>query len=431
MARASLGAALLPVLTRRRLVVRKDHRRFGWLTKGLAVTQQSDEGNGRAVDARIIASDRAPRTAYQRARESVPKHENDVIVGRRCDVEEVLRHPELYSSAGRRPVGNVRPLCPVELDPPAHSAWRAALDPLFAPNQVGDLASSITRLAEGLIDGFAGEPEIDFTTQFSVPFPAQVLMTLLGLPLDDLPWLLDLKDGVVRPNRALGKPLDDPQVIAYQTTMGAEVYDYFGTALDFRQGTRTDDLLSRLLEVEVDGQRLSRESVLDVCFGLLVEGITPMSAALDCIFARLAEHPESRDAVAANPRQALEELLRWEAPVTFVTRTAVENTALGGCPISAGQRVFVLLSAANIDPVESRDADILRWNRQINRHLTFGAGIHRCLGSHLARLELSIALREWHARIPHYFIKEPTDLAFTAGVRTVDRFPMRLGRRQS
>jgi len=398
------------------------------VTRGLAVTQQSEEGNGRAVHARITGSARAPRPAYQRPRESALTQQEDVIVGRRCDVEEVLRHPELYSSAGRRPVGNVRPLCPVELDPPAHSVWRAALDPLFAPNQVGELARSITGLAAELIGGFADEPEIDFAAQFSVPFPAQVLMTLLGLPLDDLAWLLDLKEGVIRPNRALGKPLDDPEVIAYQTTMSAEVYDYFGTALDARQGARTDDLLSRLLDVEVDGQQLSRDSLLDVCFGLLVEGINPMSAALDCVFARLAEHPEFRGAVMANPRQALEELLRWEAPVTFVTRTAVTDTALGGCPISAGQRVFVLLSAANIDPVESRDADVLRWNREVNRHLAFGAGIHRCLGSHLARLELSIALREWHARIPHYFFKEPTDLAFTTGVRTVDRFPMRLGR---
>ena len=398
------------------------------MTKGLAVTQQSDEANGRAVHAPIIGSARAPRPAYHRPSKSAPTQQKDVIVGRRCDVEEVLRHPELYSSAGRRPVGNVRPLCPVELDPPAHSAWRAALDPLFAPNQVGELARSITGLAAELIRGFADEPEIDFAAQFSVPFPAQVLMTLLGLPLDDLAWLLDLKEGVIRPNRALGKPLDDPEVIAYQTTMSAEVYDYFGTALDARQGTRTDDLLSRLLDVEVDGQQLSRDSLLDVCFGLLVEGINPMSAALDCVFARLAEHPEFRDALIANPRQALEELLRWEAPVTFVTRTAVTDTVLGGCPISARQRVFVLLSAANIDPVESRDADVLRWNREANRHLAFGAGVHRCLGSHLARLELSIALREWHARIPHYFVTEPTDLAFTTGVRTVDRFPMRLGR---
>jgi cytochrome P450 len=398
------------------------------VTKGLAVTHQSDEEKRRAIRARVTGSPRPPRQTYQRPRESAPKQQKDVIVGRRCDVEEVLRHPEIYSSAGRASVGSARPMCPVELDPPTHSAWRAALDPLFAPNQVGEFASSIARLAAGLIDGFAGEPEIDFATEFSVPFPGQVLMMLLGLPLEDLPWLLDLKDGVTRPNRALGKPQDDPEVISYQTMMTTEAYHYFGTALDTRQGDPTDDLLSRLLEVEVDGQRLSREALLDVCFGLLVEGINPMSAALDCVFARLATYPEFRDAVAANPRQALEELLRWEAPVTFVTRTAVTNTVLGGCSISAGQQVFVLLSAANVDPVENCDADVLRWNREVNRHLAFGAGVHRCLGSHLARLELSIALREWHARIPHYFIDRSTDLAFITGVRTVDRFPMHLGR---
>jgi cytochrome P450 len=366
--------------------------------------------------------------AHRQAGESAFAPEGAVVVSTRREVEEVLRQPENYSSAGRLRLGNGRPLRPVELDPPAHAAWRAALDPLFAPNGVGDLAKTITGLAAHLIDGFAGEPEIDFAARFSVPFPAQVLMTLLGLPLDDLPWFLDLKDGVVQPNRALGKPLDDPEVIAYQTTMTAEVYDYFGAALDQRSDERADDVLSRLLDIEIDGEPVSRDALLDVCFGLLVEGIDPMSAALDCAFACLAEHPEFRDEVMGTPRQALEELLRWETPVTFVERTAVTDAMLGGCPVSAGQRVLVLLSAANIDPTEGADAGAVQWNRRVNRHLAFGTGIHRCLGSHLARLELSIALREWHSRIQHYSVKRPRELVFTPGVRTVDRFPIRLGR---
>ena len=351
-----------------------------------------------------------------------------VVVARRCEVEAVLRDPEVYSSASQSRLGNGRALRPVELDPPVHSAWRAALDPLFAPSRVGDLAQAISGLAAGLIDGFAHESEIDFAARFSVPFPALVLMTLLGLPLDDLAWLLDLKDGVIRPNRAIGRPLDDAEVIDYQTTMSAAVYEYFGAALDSREDERTDDLLSRLLDVEIDGRRLSRDLLLDVCFALLVEGIAPVSAALDCSFACLAEHPEVRAAVMANPRQALEELLRWETPVMFVERTATKDAVLGGCPISAGQRVLALLGAANVDPVESPDAGVLRWNREVNPHLAFGAGIHRCLGSHLARLQLSIALREWHARISHYSVERSAELAFAPGVRTVDRFPMQLGR---
>jgi cytochrome P450 len=391
------------------------------------VTRPPGERDRHLVSAQIVRSVPAPREAYQRLRSTGRADQADVIVGRRCDVENVLRHAERYSSAGRPPRGNLRPVCPVDLDPPEHTAWRAALDPLFSPTRVGELTGSITRLATDLIRGFAGEPEIDFATRFSVPFPAQVLMTLFGLPLDDLAWFLDLKDGVTRPNRVLGKPLDDPEVFAYRERMTAEAYAYFGVALDAREGHRKDDLLSHLLDVDVEGRRLSREALLDVCLGLLIEGIDPVSAALDCIFARLAQHPDFRDAVKSTPRQALEELLRWESPVTFVSRNAVADTSLGGCPVSAGQRLLVLLSAANIDAVEGADVGVLRWNREVNRHLAFGTGIHRCLGSHLARLELSIALREWHSRIPHYAVDRPADLAFAPGVRTVDWFPMRLG----
>jgi cytochrome P450 len=391
------------------------------------VTRPPGERYGRLVSAQTVQSVRAPRPTYRRLLNTGRGEQEDVIVGRRCEVEEVLRHAERYSSAGRPPRGNVRPVCPVDLDPPEHTALRAALDSLFSPTRVGALTRSITRLAADLIKGFAGEPKIDFATQFSVPFPAKVLMTLFGLPLDDLAWFLDLKDGVTRPNRALGKPLDDPEVLAYRATMTPEAYAYFRAALDARQRERADDLLGRLLDVEVDGERLSREALLDVCLGLLIEGINPVSAALDCIFAGLAAHPDFRDAVKSTPRQALEELLRWETPVTFVSRTAVADTTLGGCPVSAGQRLLVLLSAANVDAVEGADVGVLRWDREVNRHLAFGTGIHRCLGSHLARLELSIALREWHTRIPHYAVDRPADLAFAPGVRTVDRFPMRLG----
>jgi cytochrome P450 len=112
----------------------------------------------------------------------------------------------------------------------------------------------------------------------------------------------------------------------------------------------------------------------------------------------------------------------------FVARTATKNTSLGGCPISAGQRVFALLGAANLDPTEFSDAETFQSQRKVNRHLSFGSGTHRCLGSHLARMQLLVALREWHARIPDYSVGQRADLRFTPGVRTAERFPMRLGR---
>jgi cytochrome P450 len=370
----------------------------------------------------------SPRPAFRPVHNAALGRGSAVVVNTRCEAEEVLRQPEIYSSIGRLLPGGPRPVPPIELDPPAHAAWRAVLDPLFAPSRAGQLANIVTGLARELINDFANEPEIDFAARFSIPFPAQALMTLFGLPLEDLPWILDLKDGVLHPNRVLRKPSDDPEVIAYQATMTAEAYGYFGEALDSREADSTGDLLSTLVDLDIDGEPVDRDSLLDLCFGLLVEGIEPMSAALDCAFLCLAENPEYRKEVMASPRRAIEELLRWATPVRFVTRTAATNTVLGGCPVSAGQRVRVLLGAANMDPVAGLDASVLRWNRKVNTHLAFGTGIHRCLGSHLARLQLGIALREWHSRIPHYSVVRPNELAFTPGVRTVDRFPMRLGR---
>src|SRR5262249_41066887 len=148
--------------------------------------------------------------------------------------------------------------------------------------------------------------------------------------------------------------------------------------------------------------RLDREQLLDICICLLIEGIDPVSAALDTFFACLAESPELRAKIIANPRSGLEELLRWETPVMFVTRTAATDTSLGGCPISAGQRVYALLGSANLDPDEFGNADKVCFDREVNRHMAFGSGVHRCFGSHLARMQLSVALKEWHARIPHY-----------------------------
>jgi cytochrome P450 len=373
-----------------------------------------------------VAAD--PRAAYDRLRSSAPVQSGGVIVSARREVAEVLRDAATYSSALAPRLGIEQLLAPLEIDPPAHNVFRAALEPLFSPARVVELTKMMTCLAGELIDGFADEPEIDFAAQFSVPFPAQVLLTLLGLPLDDLAWLLDLKDGVIRPNRALGTALDAPEAIEYQTTMTTAAYDYFDEALDWREKDRTDDLLSDLLDIEMDGQRLDRKNLLAVCMCLLIEGIDPMSAALDCAFASLAESRSLRAQVLANPRTALEELLRWETPVMYVARTATADTSLGGCPISAGQRVYALLGAANLDPAEFADAEVFQPQRRVNRHLAFGAGPRRCLGSHLARMQLSVAVREWHARIPDYSVKRRVELGFTPGVRTVEQFPMRLGR---
>jgi cytochrome P450 len=124
---------------------------------------------------------------------------------------------------------------------------------------------------------------------------------------------------------------------------------------------------------------------------------------------------------------AVEELLRWETPVVAVTRLATRDAAVGGCPVPAGGRLAVMLGSANTDDSEFGDGDVVRFDRETNRHLAFGGGIHRCLGSHLARQELRVALREWHKRIPDYSLEPGVELDYTTGIRSIERFPLRLG----
>jgi cytochrome P450 len=120
-------------------------------------------------------------------------------------------------------------------------------------------------------------------------------------------------------------------------------------------------------------------------------------------------------------------MLRWETPVMGAARLATADAEIQGFPVNKGESVMALLGAANVDAEEFTQGGQLVWSRQVNRHLAFGGGIHRCLGSHLARLELRVALREWHRRIPDYHVKPGAELLYTPGIRTIDAFPMVLG----
>jgi cytochrome P450 len=330
---------------------------------------------------------------------------------------------------------NHRPLIPLQIDPPKHRDYRKVLDPLFAPRAMAVLEEPVARLVNELIDRFEGRDEIDFAQEFSIPFPSQVFLTLLGLPLDELPTFLKMKDGIIRPEHIVGTTQGHPDAVAYQKEIADSIYEYFDKELDARESLpeaeRPDDLLSTFLHTSVDGIQLTRHEILDVCFLFLIAGLDTVTASLDCFFAYLARHPEQRRRIVDDPAiipSVVEELLRWETPVMGVARAATADTELGGCPIKAGQMVSVLLGSANTDDDEFGDGDEVRFDREENRHLAFGGGIHRCLGSHLARQELRVALREWHKRIPEYSVKPGATLEYTTGIRSIDHFPMVLGR---
>ena len=352
-----------------------------------------------------------------------------VVLTRKVEIDEALRHPEIFSSnMDAVDLKNARPMIPLQIDPPEHKKYRKLLDPIFAPRRMALMEDSVSRIANNLIDGFIDKGEVDFAQAFSVPFPSEVFLTLLGLPLGELDRFLAMKDGIIRPDHVTGKPYGSRAVNDFQQEVADSVYEYFNEVLDAREVTRQDDLLSLFLDAEVDGQRLTRNDILDICFLFLIAGLDTVTATLDCMFAFLAQHPEHRRQLVDDPSMipsAIEELLRWETPVMGVVRASLEDTSLGGCPVKKGDQVMIMIGSANTDEAEFEDADTVRFDREANRHIAFGGGIHRCLGSHLARLELRVALREWHRRIPEYSVEPDHTLVYTGGIRSIDHFPMR------
>jgi cytochrome P450 len=236
-----------------------------------------------------------------------------------------------------------------------------------------------------------------------------------------------MKDGIIRPEVVTGTRFGSTKATEYQQKIADSVYDYFNEILDRREEQRENDLLSRFLDAEVDGSKLTREDILDICFLFLIAGLDTVTATLDCMFAYLCEHPDQRQQLVDDPSiipAAIEELLRWETPVMGVARVAMEDTELNGCPVHKGDNVMVMIGSVNTDESDVPDAGVVRFDREVNRHVAFGGGVHRCLGSHLARLELRVALREWHRRIPEYSVVEGHELMYTGGVRSIDYFPM-------
>jgi len=367
-----------------------------------------------------------PQPMYKFLRESTPvfRSPQAVVLSRLSDIEMALKRTDLFSSnMDAVDLGNLRPLIPLQVDPPEHAKYRRILDPLFTPREMARREPMVTALVNEMIDRFADRGECDFHAEFAVPLPCTVFLRLLGLPFEDLDTLLIWKDGVIRPEGA-GAPQQHRRAAA---PVARQIYDYFERAIDDHLANPREDVLSALIVAGIEGRPLSREELLDICFLFLIAGLDTVTDSLDCFFVYLARHPEQRWLLIEQPGvlpSAIEELLRWETPVPGVARVAMHDVDLAGCPVSKGERVSPLLGAANTDPAEFRDPDVVDFRRNPNRHRAFGGGPHRCLGSHLARMELRVALREFHRRIPDYEIPPGVELSYTRALRSVDTLPL-------
>jgi cytochrome P450 len=354
--------------------------------------------------------------------EPVIEHHRGVMVTSPQAVDFVLHHPEVFSSgpdAGF--LGSPTGLIPLQVDPPDHARYRRLLDPLFGPKRMAALEPDVAALTNRLIDGFIERGCCDFCPEVAVPLPSGTFLRLMGLPLSDLAEFIRVKDAMIRPPTR-----DVEEANRLRAEAAGWVFDYYNRALDERRADPTDDILGHLARYENEAT-LTRDETLNISFLLLVAGLDTVTDTLECSFAFLARHPDHQRQLVSDPSlvpTAVEELLRWETPVPNIARVATTDAELEGCPIKKGQQVGVLLGSTNVDPRIFPCPTTVDFSRESVRHFAFGAGVHRCLGSHLARVELRVVLREWHRRIPEYRLADGHVVKYRSALREIASLPL-------
>ncbi len=350
-----------------------------------------------------------------------------VMLSRHADIATVALDTDTFSSRAIEVTGPVPEpgrglqIPPVTSDPPAHPADRRILMPFFTRRAVARWEPLTRDTANALLDEIVARDVVDASEAFSRDIPVIVTARLLGLPREDEPKYHDwtvrmLKDGA-----------EDFDVRA--AAIGA-IRDHLRGLLVDPSGLDKDGVIHFLLDRRAEDPELTDERVLGMSFLMLIAGIDTTWSALNSSLWHLATHPRDRETLAADPSripQAIEEFLRVYAPVT-VGRVVRTETRLGGHHLCPGQRVVVPWGAANLDPAEVDEPGEVRIDRERNRHLTFGLGIHRCLGAPLAQLELRVALEEWLRRIPEFTLASPETVTWTGGnTRGPENLLLRLG----
>lgn len=387
-----------------------------------------------------------PHETYARLREQCPvvyseNYGGYYVLTRFADIHEVLCDAERFSSwpADTPPTpGHNRALIPLEVDQPEHKRYRRLVDPLFRPKVMAGIADSVRANAAELVDTMVAKGEFDFMTEFAQPFPSAVFLRLVGMggggPADaeQRDRLCDWAGTILHTTTAGASHGDAEAQIAARMAAGKELHDFLRGLLEDRQANPRDDLLSHLLEAEFGGERkLDVKEILNFTYVLVLAGLDTVTTALGFSFLHLARRPDLQDQLVADPSLipgAVQELLRYES-IVHMTRTVLEPATVGGTRLQPGDRVCVALASGNRDEAEFPDAAEIRFDRKPERHLIFGAGNHRCLGSSLATMELTIAFEEILRRIPRFSVPADAPLAAYGGqTRSLATLPFRTWR---
>jgi cytochrome P450 len=299
---------------------------------------------------------------------------------------------------------------PITSDLPDHTWQRRLILPYFSPRAVERYEQVTRQLCKELMAAITapGRHHADAAVEYAQQIPPRIIADVIGVPLDDVEMFV----GWVRAVLENGPAAPDERLAARK-----EMLTYFYALPEDRKGQRRDDITSFLLDQTVDGEPLRDGHIVGTLTLLLVAGIDTTWSSIGSALLHLADHPEDRRRLVAEPElidAAVEEFLRAYGPVTMA-RVVAADTEIGGQPVRAGDKVLLAFPAANLDPELFDRADEVVIDRTHNRHVAFGVGIHRCAGSNLARMEMKVAIAEWLAALPEFALDPEGELTFAGG----------------
>jgi len=312
---------------------------------------------------------------------------------------------------------------PITSDPPDHKPAKQLLLPPFTPDAMKKLEPRVRAICNELIDEFISQGKCDAAARYTKHIPVRAIAHMLGIPEKDsdlfIKWIHEILELGIKDDASLMRAVH-------------EMSGYFAVHIEQRKKHRTDDLISKLMDArDKNGQPFSDMHVVGTLRLLLIAGIDTTWSAIGSSLWHLAKTPADRERLVAEPElipTAVEELLRAYSPVTMA-REVMKDTVVSGCPVKAGNMVLLSFPAANRDPAMFPDADKVVIDRKENRHAAFGLGIHRCVGSNLARMEMTVAIEEWLKRIPDFRLDPAGQVRWSEGtVRGPRQLPMLFGK---
>jgi cytochrome P450 len=340
---------------------------------------------------------------------------------RREDVLAALRNPKVFSSRlALQPPGYPLPVVPLAFDPPEHTRYRKILQPYFSPQGLSKSRPVLQRHAAEMIATLADRGKCEVMADFARLYPFQVFLDLYGLPLEDLDRVIAWKDAIIA---------DKPYLSKEDIDKGHELLAYLSDLIQQRRQNPGSDMLSQVITGEGN---FTDPELLGMSHLLILAGLDTVTAAIGFSLFELARRPQLRDMLRDNPRQIrafIEEIVRLEPSAPVAPRVTTEIVTVGGMMLPAGTPVRLCMAAVNRDDSDAWSTDDLVMDGKVHRHWGFGGGPHRCLGSHLARIELTIIVAEWLKQIPDFELPADytPDINFPSKTFALKQLPLHWG----